>query len=401
MPVTQQELGRRLREARESCQMTRGKVADYLGVSRFRVAQIEAGRRSVSSLELSRLADFFDRNVREFVTEVFEETDALGAFLFRHPKVLEAVAVETLRRCLALGRQITSLERMIGIDSGMVATVSYSLPLPTSPWKAVEHGERLACDERRRLGLGNAPLPDLTELLESEGVRTGAIDLPADVSGLILEDPSVGLLVVVNRKQDPLRRRFSFAHEYAHVLADRIRFGVVSRSSEKSNLIEMRADAFAACFLMPESGVRHFLAGLGKGRPVRTGGASSQVLQMYDIVRLAHHFGVSRLTALYRLRHLKILSRSRLDRLKQLDDSGQGEQLAEHLGLPELDQAQTLLALQHRVVGLALEAYRRAEISRGNVDEIIRLFGIQPDRVEAILVDAGLLREAELAETWS
>jgi Zn-dependent peptidase ImmA (M78 family) len=71
--------------------------------------------------------------------------------------------------------------------------------------------------------------------------------------------------VVANRAHHYLRRRFSFAHEYAHVVADRDRSGLISRTSERDDLVEMRANAFAASFLMPEDGVRQFVAGLGKG----------------------------------------------------------------------------------------------------------------------------------------
>jgi len=56
MPISQQELGRRLRVAREACRMTQEAVARRLGVSRSTVAQMELGNRAVTSLELDRLA---------------------------------------------------------------------------------------------------------------------------------------------------------------------------------------------------------------------------------------------------------------------------------------------------------------------------------------------------------
>jgi hypothetical protein len=108
---------------------------------------------------------------------------------------------------------------------------------PNSRWEAIQQGERLAGEERRRLGLGETALPDIAELLEAQSIRTGVVDLAQDVSGLTLNDSRVGIFVVANREHHILRRRFSFAHEYAHVLADRERIGLVSRSSERENLI--------------------------------------------------------------------------------------------------------------------------------------------------------------------
>lgn len=419
MPITQEELGRRIRSAREACGLTQAQVAADLDVSRPTVGQIEAGNRAVSSLELDQLAHLFGRDIREFVAKDFGEADPLAALFRAQPEVLAEPAVaEALRDCVALGREITSLERLIGIDGGSAATASYDLPPAQTRWEAIQQGERLATEERRRLGLGDAAIPDLTELLETQGIRTGVLDLPADVSGLTLNDPKVGLFVVANRIQHVLRRRFSFAHEYAHVLADRDRFGLVSRSSERNNLIEVRANAFAASFLMPENGVRQFVASVGKGKPSRVSAEvlgvvsdehetlevkgraapGSQAVQLYDVVRLAHHFGVSRIAALYRLRNLRIVSKPDFDKLKELDDLGRGRQLAAHLGLEEPDHAEVRQQFQHRILGLALEAFRREEISHGKLDELASMLGFSRDRLGSLLEDAGLAQSADVSE---
>ncbi|HXU33264.1 MAG TPA: XRE family transcriptional regulator [Thermoanaerobaculia bacterium] len=407
MPVTQQELGRRIRSAREACRLTQEQVAEHLGVSRPTVVQIEVGNRSVSSLELDRLAHLFGRDLRGFVSESFDEADSLAALFRAQPDVLAQPGVaDALRDCVTLGREITNLERLLGIDRGVAATVAYPMPLPTNRWAAIQQGERLAGEERRRLGLGDAALPDIAELLETQGIRTGVINLPADVSGLTLNDRAVGFFVIANRSHHILRRRFSLAHEYAHVLADRDRFGLVSRSSERDHLIEVRANAFGASFLMPEEGIRQFIAGLGKGMPSRVyadvfDGAESldaegrttpgsQVVQLYDAIQIAHHFGVSRIAALYRLRNLRLISKGDFDRLKALDDAGRGKQIADHLGLPEPEPAEVRDGFQHRILGLALEAYRREEISRGKLDELAAMLGFDRNRIGSLIDDAGL-----------
>ena len=56
MAIDQIELGRRIRQARESCGMTQDEVAEKLGVSRPIVVQIEQGKRPVSGIELQTLA---------------------------------------------------------------------------------------------------------------------------------------------------------------------------------------------------------------------------------------------------------------------------------------------------------------------------------------------------------
>jgi Zn-dependent peptidase ImmA (M78 family)/DNA-binding XRE family transcriptional regulator len=415
MPIEPTELSRRIRAARESCGLTQEQVAERLGVSRPVVVQIEQGNRSVSSLELDRLAHLFGRDIREFLARSFEDADVLAA-LFRaetadldQPEVAEAI-----RDCIALGREIRNLERLLGIERAPGATAAYPLSVPTSRWEAIQQGDRLARQERRRLGLTDAPLPDLAVLLETHGVCTGLVGLPDDVSGLTLNDPRQGLFVIANRAHHVLRRRFSFAHEYAHVLADRERFGLVSRASERDNLIEVRANAFAASFLMPEEGVREFIAGLGKGNPSRPTAEvfdemgsvaaegrtppGSQDLQVYDVVLLAHHFGVSRLATLYRLRNLRVLTASEFAALRRLDEEGRGHQLARALGLPEPDHEGARNWFHQRILGLALEAYRREEISFGKLIELAGMLGVDRDSVDRLVDESGLGERREEGE---
>ena len=382
--------------------MTQEEVAAHLGVSRPTVAQIEAGNRMVSSLELGKLAYLFGRDIRDLLGESFEEVDTLAALFRAQPDVIDQPeVVERIRQCMALGREITNLERLLGIEHGQPAVASYVLPVPSSRWEAVQHGQRLADEERLRLGLGTAPLPELAELLESQGVRTGNVDLPDDVSGLTLSDRDVGVFVIVNRIHSERRRRFSFAHEYAHVLGDRDRSGLVSRSSEREDLREVRANAFAANFLMPDAGTRQFIAGLGKGRPSRTYAEvfdevgslevegrtvpRSQDLQLYDVVQLAHHFGVSRLAALYRLRNLRVVNEAEFEHLKRLDDEGKGKQLAEQLDRADPTDSESRNEFRHRFLSLALEAYRRDEISRGKLTELAAMVKLNSDDVDRIL----------------
>lgn len=116
MPIIQQELGRRIRLAREACRMTQEDVANHLGVSHPTFVQIEAGNRSVSGLELDKLAYLFGRDIREFVADEFQEQDALAALFRAQGDVAGQPAVmEKLRECMAIGRELTKLARLLGL----------------------------------------------------------------------------------------------------------------------------------------------------------------------------------------------------------------------------------------------------------------------------------------------
>jgi Zn-dependent peptidase ImmA (M78 family)/DNA-binding XRE family transcriptional regulator len=387
--------------------MTQDEVAKHLGVSRSTVTQIELGNRALTGLELERLAYLFGRDMRDLVAESFREEEALAALFRAQPEIVgQEGVVEKLRECMALGRELTRLERLVGIDKDLSTAAAYPWAVPSNRWEAIQQGARVAEEERRRLGLGWGPAPELTELLETQGVRTGLVDLPEDVSGLTLSDRQVGLFVVANRHHHVTRRRFSFAHEYAHVLLDRERFGTVSRAADRDVLIEIRANSFAACFLMPEESVRQFIAGLGKGKPSRVHERvydeydalpvegrvppGSQDVQLYDVVQLAHHFGVSRPAVLYRLKNLRLVSDAELERLKAEDDRGKGGEVARWLDLPEPDHTHARNEFRHRFLGLALEAFRRKAITRAKLGELAAMVSLPTSDLARLIEDTGL-----------
>ncbi|MEJ7640409.1 MAG: ImmA/IrrE family metallo-endopeptidase, partial [Singulisphaera sp.] len=118
------------------------------------------------------------------------------------------------------------------------------------------------------------------------------------------------------------RKRFAYAHEYAHALLDRRTSAIVSRKQNSLDLIERRANAFAAAFLLPADGVQWFLELLEKGGPSRRyrvtynpagdeateseerSEPGSQQITYQDIAALAHYYGVSYPVAVYRLSDL-------------------------------------------------------------------------------------------------
>lgn len=410
MSIDQLELGRRIRLAREGCGLTQDELAQQVQLSRVAITQVEQGKRGVSGLELGRIAYALGRDIGDFFREKFREQDVMAALFRSQPDVLQQEDVlQALRDSMVLGRQMTNLEQILGIDRVELLIATYELMVPKKRFDAIQQGERVAREERNRLGLGTVPIGDLTDLLESQGVRTAVVSLPDNISGLALFEQSVGLFVVVNKRHVQERCRFSTAHEYAHVLMDRARLGAVSREEDKADLIEVRANAFAAEFLMPAEGVRQFMMALGKGQSSRGSftvynglseveaearmAPGTQDVQLYDVALLANHFGVSRISALYRLRNLGLITEAELLRLKQLESSS-GSRVTKALNIsnkPEDGRDEFM----RRFMGLALEAYRRDEISHGKLLELGLMVDIDPDTMEELLDSLGLDQEED------
>ena len=425
MPITEQELAVRLRKAREAAGLTQEDVARKLGLSRSSIAQIELGNRSVSSLELDQLARLYGRSLDELLAEAFDAEETLVA-IFRAEAATaeEGALLETASHAIDLARELAELEERLEIERGRLRAPAYPVPPPRNKWEAIQQGSQGAAEERRRLDLGDLPLGDVADLLESQEVRTALLPLPDDTSGLTLMDPRLSFFVVANREHGILRRRFSWVHEYAHVLFDRGRRGTVSRESERDDLAEVRANSFAASFLLPPEGARQFIREVGKGRGSRESVAlfhegesrelfraegrpepGSQEVQLYDVILLARRFGVSRTAAIYRLKNLRLISQAELDGLLLKEREGQGAELERSLALPAWQArrgaaAETLEEeplenhsgdFRTRFLSLALEAYRRQKISRGKLHELGRMVDTPDTEIDDLLELLGFL----------
>ncbi|NJK31588.1 MAG: ImmA/IrrE family metallo-endopeptidase [Deltaproteobacteria bacterium] len=402
MTIDLHELGRRLREARNACGLSQEVVANQLGISRTSLTQIENGNRNVGGLELDQLARLYGRAIQDFLQPDFSADQGFQAFFRLNPEFATNEERFALQNCIALAREITALERLLDIEVEL--GTSYELGSPRSRGEAIVHGNRVAEEERRRLSLGDAPIMNLRELLETEGVRTAALVLPLNVSGLTLFGADLGRFVAVQKHDVPLRQRFSLAHEYAHVVMDSRGPGRVSRKREEDN-IEIRANAFAAAFLLPEIGVRDLVASLGSASHLRAAtaqvfngdegavaasrdGRSGYNIGLLAATHVAQHYGVSRLAAIYRMHNIGLFGRDQLDKLVADERAGKGSRLARVLGLSEDSEDQRLVASTQRLQLLGIEAVRRDLISRRKFIELLELAGMSLDDAEEFVYEA-------------
>ena len=240
--------------------------------------------------------------------------------------------------------------------------------------RPAQQGERLAEQERRRLNLGWAPIRSMIGLLEGEGVKVLLRPLgpSADVSGAYFFSEDLGPCVLVNSRDLPSRRRFTEAHEYCHFLVDRQPLeGEVCSHHRHREDFEMRANAFAAAFLMPANGIRETLeeANVGPGS-----------VGPEDVIHLMYRFGVSYQAILWRLRNLDYLKPDERERLTAYSPV----QLARQLGYSH-EPGETE-ATPDRYQRLALDAWRAGQIDSAELADVFeitpaaikKLFGAQP-----------------------
>lgn len=401
MRVSQMAIGQRLRTAREQRGITQGSAAKAAAVPRTAIGLMEAGRRRVSTMELVHLAELYGKPVEWFVRSGPNIDDDASTALFRaEPCLRQETYAREASRCIQVFQHGASLVALIG-RRPEVLVPRYELPTPRWAGQAVRQGRKIASSERRRLGLGVAPLASLPELLRSQGVWVAALAMPDQISGLCLTSPEFGVGVAVNKEQAPVRCRFSLAHEYGHVAMDRNRAARVTRGDRDKDPTEQRANSFAASFLMPAGGVWEFLDGIGKGRGTRDrerleSAAGSRVLRVEqraprrlqrltyaDLALLGHEFGVSYEAALWRVRSLNIINGDEAEDLLRWTDTARSyikQALPGGWGSGRRDSsAEHELAWQ--VLPLAIEALHRGAIELRKLVEIGRLLRIDEGEI--------------------
>lgn len=386
-------IGRRIREARERRGINQQTVADALSIPRTAVTNIEAGTRNVSTLELTKLGALFNLPPAAF----FDGSEVSDLAVIRARALSEATNSpefgRAIDRMIDLCREGAELRRLL--DQENPASLPNYARRVMNAGDAIRQGEGCAREERRRLGLGNAPIGNLSALVGGRGVwvASEAKEFPANISGLFLNHPAIGMAILINGAHDPVRRRFSYAHEYGHALFDRQDELRLTKDRNSTELVEKRANAFAAGFLMPAAGVLDQLRLLGKGQPSRRAQVvysvatdsndeaetrprtGSQVVTFQDVAVLARHFGVSYDAMVWRLRNLDQLDKPATSAL--LDQKEEGRRYLKMLRLPDLFEwaatsEEPEQELRSQLVRLAIEAYRREEISQGRLREIGR-----------------------------
>lgn len=386
----------RLRQAREQRGVTQQIAADTLNLPRTAITQIESGKRAVSTLELTKLAKLYHHTISYLVGEMQPEED-IEVLLYRSISILNETIKQRINHYIAVCREAIILENLLGQNTRFGPPL-YSLNLPHNKGEAVEQGETIATQERKRLGLGMLAVANLTEIIANQGIWVASTNLPEGMSGLFFNNKKTGLVILVNADHVKSRKRFSYAHEYAHALLDRDADIRVSNMDNHAELIEVRANAFAAAFLMPSEGVYDFFGKLNKGKPAKseslifdvvTGEKSeaenrlppySQALTYTDIAMMAHYFGVSYQAAVYRLRSLGLFSAKECEKFLTQEKIGK-EFLKELNILPELENQEEKIYwdknLRNQLVRLAIESYRLGEISQGRLSELASLINMK------------------------
>lgn len=404
MNIDAKELGQKLKQMRETNRVTQEEAAKALHISRATIAQVEAGNRPINTLQLEILARLYKRAVFDFFAPMHQAGNAPAVFFRITEELRHAVKPDEVEPYLQRLREFTNLERLLGLEWKSKYPPKHEVSEPRSVWEAIEIGEKIGEEERQRLQLGAYPVRDMTELLETQGIRILTISMDEEISGVFMGDQEIGLAIFTNPNHHSLRHTFTLAHEYCHILTDRDRQTVVSSQKTEKDLIEVRANAFAAAFLLPKIGVLRFFEASGKTGYARnyltTSGGSiisaaeqrkplkAAKIQMYDIVHLQNHYGVSWEAAVYRLQNVGLISKDECQDL--IAKKEEANQLSRTMNAAEAEKKgdKKPRDFNIRFLCLALDAYFQELISHRKLEELTNMTGLTRENLQKILSSA-------------
>ncbi|SNQ51000.1 putative Zn peptidase [Frankia canadensis] len=269
-----------------------------VGLDDSKLSKSLSGARRFSSLDLARIADKCGVTIEWLLTG---EEPALALAARTTTGQQACTVLETARKYSVMREDLATLGR-------------------SQPWRPVDVGYSGGTYAEQGRALASAALVRTA----SAGLSVTDADLPAlvetafgaDVAVVILDDGFDGLcassddakLIVLGASAIPVRQRFTLAHELGHLLAGddqdvHLDKDIYERPQEKDSS-EMRANAFASAFLMPEGALRETVGRSG--------------LTVEGFAALACDFKVAPSALAIRLQQLRLIDAGTCDRFRTL-----------------------------------------------------------------------------------
>ncbi|MDQ2994768.1 MAG: ImmA/IrrE family metallo-endopeptidase [Pseudomonadota bacterium] len=276
----------RLHRARKAAGFSLRVLAQKVGLSHAAIKKYEDGITLPSSDILMRLSRAL--NVR---TEYFFRPDTvpLQDIEYRKGSSLPKKRLDAITNEI-----IDQVERRIELENlfpqSPLRTFKMVEKLPKSITNLEEIENAAEC-VRNEWKLGLDPIPDLIDLLETNGVRVFMIDADSEnkFDGLAARVNGQPIAVVC-RHWSGDRQRFTLAHELGHLMLE-------SRLTPELNE-ETACNRFAGAFLFPRTSVLQEI------------GAHRKAIELKELSLLKEEFGLSMSSILYRALHLSIISSS-------------------------------------------------------------------------------------------
>jgi Zn-dependent peptidase ImmA (M78 family)/transcriptional regulator with XRE-family HTH domain len=221
--------------------LNKTKLASRVGLKPPTITAYERAEREPTSEIVEKLADAL-----EFPSSFFyaDMGDALP---------LEAASFRSLARMTASQRDAALASGTLAMHLNQWIDDRFHLPVPDVPRldPGILDPGGAAYHVRTHWGLGNLPIPNVLQTLETHGVRVYALAAECrEVDAFSFwHQETATPFVIVGTHKTPERQVFDLAHELAHLVMHR------DHAHPRGREAEREADIFASNFLMPRDDV--------------------------------------------------------------------------------------------------------------------------------------------------
>lgn len=299
MPV---KLGVKLRRIRESQGLTQEELSKSVGLSSEFISLIEIGKRAPSLISLRKIAGYLKKDIAYFLTEHENAFDIL-----LQDKKLDKRTKYEIKKFRSYCDDYLKLEEITGKR------------LENAPQYHTLSPEKMAEEERRRLGIGDEPIKDVFLLLEMNGLRIlrRSISSEAQISGLfVFYEAEQAAFALVNNAQPIGQQALMAAHIYCHYLRDRTAGPILDNLDilidEYVPLYHPRekfAQEFALNFMLPQKKLKYIIF-----KELR-----SKRLKFEDVIFLKRYFGINTAVMLKTLHKLGYIPFHKFNEFSEID----------------------------------------------------------------------------------
>lgn len=230
----------RLPLARQLRKLTQKEVAQLAGISQANLSKAEVGFLELSDESIMKLSEVYDFPLSFFMQN--SELSPDGHLYFRRRLSLSAKEINSFVARVRVYKQIVdTIMEMVEIPEFHLQTYSTTMNSP----------QDIADKVRYELKLYRGPVPNLTTILENNGIIVIRFDFGTDkIDGLTSVTARGRKIMFINSEMPNDRVRFSMAHELGHLIMH------MDTSPSDVAIVEDEAHAFASEFLMPEQDIK-------------------------------------------------------------------------------------------------------------------------------------------------
>ncbi|NJO56665.1 MAG: helix-turn-helix domain-containing protein [Rhodospirillales bacterium] len=363
--LSAQEIGRRLRLARENANIRQEEAAEVIGMSRPTLVSIEKGTRRVRIQELQTLARHYGVSVNGLLRREAVHTDLVPRFRklreTENEHTLEAVGLLN-----DLAKAEVELENVLGVRRRR----HYPPECGINQGDVLELAEKHAQELRTWIGLGSGPIGDIFSIIELDlGIRLyqRRLSSRSKVAGLFTYDDTVGACILLNANHPLERRVQSAAHELGHFYGTRRVPEILEENEQFLSREERYASTFGRAFVTPRKSFEESFRQLTAG---------ADMLTRRHVILLANQYNISREACVRRLEELSLVKKGTWDWFKS-NGGIKDAQAREVLGAaadrsdPAKDDANR--PISHRLSLMAHAAWKRDIMSEGQLAELLKI----------------------------